>query len=193
MQSNLTNSITGILKDKKLWILLFILAVGAILRLWQIQNLFSLGGDYDQAVYSLDARLLAQGYLPYSDFVLVHPPFYIIVLAAVYKIFGFSFGAGQYLAVVLSLASVIVLYMTGKKFYASRSGTNRRFLLCRISGHGLFRQAGGSGIAGDFPDYAGDLFPRGFSRKRKTIQAFSCRSDYWDWPLLQNIHFYRPR
>jgi 4-amino-4-deoxy-L-arabinose transferase-like glycosyltransferase len=103
------------LADKKLWLLLLILAVGAYLRLGHIQTLFNVMGDYDQGVYSLDARLLTQGYLPYAGFVLVHPPLYILVLAAVYKVFGYSLFAGKYFSAALSLVSIIFIYLIGKR------------------------------------------------------------------------------
>ena len=103
------------LSNKTLWIFLVILAVGAYLRLGHIQTLFNVMGDYDQGVYSLDARLITQGYLPYSGFVLVHPPLYILALAAVYKVFGYSLFVGKYFSVALSLASIIFIYLIGKK------------------------------------------------------------------------------
>jgi 4-amino-4-deoxy-L-arabinose transferase-like glycosyltransferase len=77
-------------------------------------------GDYDQGAYSLYARLIAQGSLPYRDFIFVSPPFYVLVLSTIYRIFGYNFYYGQYLSVFLSLASIVLIYFTGRKI--SRPG-----------------------------------------------------------------------
>jgi len=72
-------------------------------------------GDYDQGSYSLYARLIVQGSVPYRDFVFVSPPFYVLVLSTIYRIFGYSFYYGQYLSVFLSLASIVLIYLIGLK------------------------------------------------------------------------------
>jgi len=103
------------LKDKKLWYLFLIIGVAAYFRLWHIQSLSNIMGDYDQGVYALFARFISQGQLPYRDFVLVAPPFYYLVLSSIYRIFGYSFYFGQYLSVCLSLASIVFIYLIGVK------------------------------------------------------------------------------
>jgi 4-amino-4-deoxy-L-arabinose transferase-like glycosyltransferase len=108
-------SIRAILKDRKTWILLAILGLGAYLRLWNIEHLFNAVHDYDEAVYTLGARFITEGFLPYRDFNLVHPPFYSLVLAAIFKIFGYSYFYAKYFSVFISLASVVLIYFTGKK------------------------------------------------------------------------------
>jgi len=110
------------LNNKELWVLLFILGLGAYFRFWNIQHLFNIIGDYDEGVYALGSRMMSQGYLPYRDFTLVHPPLYNLLLAAIYKIFGYSFFYGKYLSAVCSLASVILIYLTGKKIANSSIG-----------------------------------------------------------------------
>ena len=72
-------------------------------------------GDYDQGSYSLYARLIVQGSVPYRDFVFVSPPFYVLVLSTIYRIFGYNFYYGQYLSVFLSLASIVLIYLIGLK------------------------------------------------------------------------------
>ncbi|MBN2186887.1 MAG: glycosyltransferase family 39 protein [Dehalococcoidia bacterium] len=109
-------------RDREILILLGVLALGAYLRLWQIQHLFNAIHDYDEAVYALGARFITQGYLPYQDFMVVHPPLYHLVLASIYKVFGYSFFAGKYLSVALSLACIILIYLIGKKMYHPRAG-----------------------------------------------------------------------
>ncbi|MFC1875126.1 ArnT family glycosyltransferase [Chloroflexota bacterium] len=91
--------------------------IGAYLRLWHIDSLLHYYTEYDEGTLSLQARFIAEGFLPYQDFTLVHPPFYYLVLAALYKVFGYSLFYAKYLAVFLSLASIILIYLTGKKLH----------------------------------------------------------------------------
>jgi 4-amino-4-deoxy-L-arabinose transferase-like glycosyltransferase len=120
------SQLTSIGRDRKrlalLLTMLGILALGAYLRLWNICHLFNVVHDYDEGAWSLAARFISQGYLPYRDFVLVHPPFYEFVLAAVYKVFGYSFFYGRYLSIALSLACIILIYFIGRKMYHPVAG-----------------------------------------------------------------------
>ena len=111
-----------VITDRKVLALLGILVLGAYLRLWNIEHLFNILHDYDEGAYALGARFTSQGYLPYQDFLLVHPPLYNLVLALVYKIFGYSFFYGRYLSVALSLVCIILIYLVGKKMYHSGAG-----------------------------------------------------------------------
>ncbi|MFC2032045.1 ArnT family glycosyltransferase [Chloroflexota bacterium] len=109
-------------KDRKVMVLLGILAFGAYLRLWNIHHLFNVVHDYDEGAHALGARLIAQGYLPYQDFLLVHPPLHELVLGGIYKVFGYSFFSGRYLSIALSLACIIIIYLVGKKMYHTTAG-----------------------------------------------------------------------
>jgi len=55
---------------------------------------FNIIHDYDEGAYSLGARFMAEGYHPYTDFTLVHPPLYNLVLSGIYSIFGYDFMYG---------------------------------------------------------------------------------------------------
>jgi 4-amino-4-deoxy-L-arabinose transferase-like glycosyltransferase len=113
----ITRPLPAALKDKKLWALLVILGIGAYLRLWNLEHLFNAIHDYDEGVYTLGARFITEGQLPYRDFILAHPPLYSLILAAIYKIFGYNFFFAKYLSVALSLACIPLLYLVGKKMY----------------------------------------------------------------------------
>jgi 4-amino-4-deoxy-L-arabinose transferase-like glycosyltransferase len=110
------------LKDRNIQILLLILAVGAYLRLWHIHHLFKWIYDYDEGAYSIGGRLISQGYLPYQDFSLVHPPLYDLLLAGIYKVFGYNFFYGRYLSVVLFLVCVVLAYLIAKRLYNPTAG-----------------------------------------------------------------------
>jgi 4-amino-4-deoxy-L-arabinose transferase-like glycosyltransferase len=114
--------LTSTFKDRKIWILLLILAVGAYIRLWHIHHLFKWIYDYDEGAYSLGGRLISQGYLPYQDFPLVHPPLYDLLLAGIYKVFGYNFFHGRYLSVVLFLVCVVLVYLIVKRLYNPTAG-----------------------------------------------------------------------
>ena len=109
-------------RDPKILALLGIIALAAYLRLWNIAHLFNAIHDYDEGCLSLGARFITQGYLPYQDFTLVHPPLYDLVLAAFYKIFGYSFLSGRYLSVALSLICIVIIYLVGKKLSHPTAG-----------------------------------------------------------------------
>ncbi len=114
---NLKQKISKTFQDKRFWALIIILGIGAYLRLWHIDSLLNFFEEYDEATLSLQARFIAEGFLPYKDFTMVQPPFYYLVMAAVYKVFGYSLFYAKYLSVFLSLASIILIYLTGKKLY----------------------------------------------------------------------------
>src|SRR6476620_11445073 len=70
-----------------------VVVVGVALRTlvwWPSHNLFGVF-EYDDGVYYAAARLLLDGYLPYSDFSIVHPPGVSVVLLPA-AVFGNLFG-----------------------------------------------------------------------------------------------------
>ncbi len=110
------------LASKSLWALCAILAVSAYLRLWHIRHLFKWIYDYDEGAYSLGGRFISQGFLPYRDFPLVHPPLYDLLLAGIYKAFGYDFFYGRYLSVFFSLVCVALAYAVVKKLHSTAAG-----------------------------------------------------------------------
>jgi len=107
------------------------------LRLWHIKSLFYWILDYDEGAYSVGGRLISQGNVPYKDFVLVHPPLYDMVLAGIYRIFGYNFYYGRYFSVALSVLCVILVYLIARRL----SGKPAAFLagLLLIFMPGLFQ------------------------------------------------------
>ena len=118
----LKQKINVILRSKEFWVLIIILGVGAYLRLWHIGSLFNAMEEYDEATLTLQARSIASGFLPYKDFLMVHPPFYYLVLAGIFKVFGYSLFYARYFSVLLSLSSIILIYLAGKKLYHAGAG-----------------------------------------------------------------------
>ncbi len=110
-----THWLVQTLTDKKVIALFVILGVGLFFRLWNIDHLLNAVHDYDEGVYALDGLFMTQGHLPYRDFILVHPPLYALVLSAIFKVFGYNFFYAKYFSIFISLASVVLMYFTGKK------------------------------------------------------------------------------
>ncbi|NPA62367.1 MAG: glycosyltransferase family 39 protein [Methanococci archaeon] len=72
------------------------------------------GAFYDGACYYVDAKHVAEGLLPYKDFVLVHPLPYILYLAFLIKFFNLSFLDTIHLSYILGLIGLIYMYKIGK-------------------------------------------------------------------------------
>jgi len=117
-----SDKINAFVKAKSHIVLAVILAIGAYLRIWNISHLFNVVHDYDEGVYSLAARFMLQGFQPYKDFTLVHPPLFELALSAIYRIFGYNFMYGKYFSVFLALLSIVLIFIIGKKLYHQSAG-----------------------------------------------------------------------
>jgi hypothetical protein len=76
--------------------------------IWPVSN-------YDEMVYFSAASQLAQGYWPYRDFFLAHPPGVLLVLAPLMKIFGEAggsdaFAAARWFIVITGLVTVAATF-----------------------------------------------------------------------------------
>ena len=115
-------------------ILLAIIGFDVYIRLWDIGHLFKWIEDYDEGAYSLGGNFIAQGFLPYKDFILVHPPLYDLSLAAIYNIFGYNFYYGRIFSAILSVVCVILAYLIMKRLFNSISGIFAAALLVFFPG-----------------------------------------------------------
>jgi 4-amino-4-deoxy-L-arabinose transferase-like glycosyltransferase len=120
--SRIMPRLKSLLLDKYHLMLCGVLAVAAYLRLWNLTGLFNAVHDYDEGVYSLAGRFISQGFVPYRDFLLAHPPLHNLMLAAVYRIFGYNFFYGKILSVILSLAAVVLVYIIVKRLFNRQAG-----------------------------------------------------------------------
>lgn len=102
--------------------LVAVLAVAAYFRLWNVVHTFNLIHDFDEGAYAIGARAMLGGYLPYRDFILIHPPLYNILLAGAYQLLGYDFLLGRFLSIACSVGCVAVLYLLGRRLYDSRAG-----------------------------------------------------------------------
>lgn len=126
------------LKKTENLILLAIIGFDFYIRLWDAAHLFKWIYDYDEGAYSLGGRFISQGYMPYKDFTLVHPPLYDLSLALIYKIFGYDFIYGRYFSIFLSVVCVILAYLIIKKLYNSTAGLIAAAFMVVFPGFSLF-------------------------------------------------------
>jgi len=68
----------------------------------------------DENVYFYMGKLVAEGSIPYKDFFYAHPPLHLLLIAAVYKVFGFNFIALKSLAVLSTIITALFLFKTVK-------------------------------------------------------------------------------
>lgn len=161
-------------RDPKILTLLGIMALAAYLRLWNIDHLFNVLHDYDEGAYSLGARFITQGYLPYRDFILVHPPLYDLFLAGFYKVFGYSFLSGRYLSVALSLVCIVIIYLVGKRLSHPTGGLVAAALFAVSPDMVYFGRRPVQEILGIFLILLASYFALDFIQKGKRNRAFLC-------------------
>jgi hypothetical protein len=84
-----------------------IFAGGALLvaAFYLILKSFSLNAYAgDEHIYVYQAQLIADGFVPYGDFAMAHPPLQALLTAAIFKIAGYHFLLGRLLPVLITLA-----------------------------------------------------------------------------------------
>ena len=111
-------------------------AAGIVLRTlvwWPSHNLFGVL-EYDDGVYYATARLLLNGYLPYRDFTIVHPPGVSIALlpaAGLGHVFGDPFGmvAGRVQMQVIAALNIVLVYRLAGRLPGDPATRGRRALV----------------------------------------------------------------
>jgi hypothetical protein len=84
--------------------------------------------DYDEGVNVTGAQLLLQGFMPYRDFIFVHPPLGLMIFAGVLKIHFVPWGDAEafvitrYAAIAFGLITIIGVFAVGRVMGGSLSG-----------------------------------------------------------------------
>jgi len=84
--------------------------------------------DYDEAVWDTTAQLMLQGFMPYRDFFATLPPVAIYLLAGVLRLANVAWGsssgfmATRYASVMYGLATIVVVYLLGRKLAGRAAG-----------------------------------------------------------------------
>lgn len=113
-----------------------VIVVGVVLRTlvwWPPHNLSGVL-EYDDGVYYAAARLLLDGYLPYSDFTIVHPPAVSLVLLPA-AVLGYLFGdpvgmaAGRVEMQVIVALNILLVHRLAGRLPGDPATSNRRALV----------------------------------------------------------------
>jgi 4-amino-4-deoxy-L-arabinose transferase-like glycosyltransferase len=81
----------------------------------QLFNLKYVAAPYtDEGVYLYPAKLISQGYLPYRDFMLSHPPLTMFVIAIFFKLFGVDLFLLRALYVLFVQSAILPIYILVK-------------------------------------------------------------------------------
>lgn len=109
-----------LLRRRMAFPLLAILAVGAIVRLWQLN---SLGFNSDEAVYAGQAAAIAEDPILKEIFPIfrAHPLLFQYVLAILFK-FGVTDLGARIVSVCIGLATVYIVYRIGEVLYGRKAG-----------------------------------------------------------------------
>ena len=113
-----------------------VVVLGVTLRTlvwWPSHNLFGVL-EYDDGVYYATARLLLDGYLPYADFTIVHPPGVSLVLLPA-AVFGYLLGdpigmvAGRVEMQLVVALNLVLVYRLAALLPGDRVTRSRRALV----------------------------------------------------------------
>lgn len=116
------------------WLILAIsMAVGAFLRIWQIN---AMGYNTDEAVYAGQAAAMAgiEGLKEIFPIFRAHPLLFQFVLSLVYRV-EFSDLIGRLLAVSVGLGVIIITYQLGKTLYGPLAGALAAAILALMPYH----------------------------------------------------------
>lgn len=102
---------------------LFALGLLLVAAFYLVLKAFSMnayGGD--EHIYLYQAKLIAEGFAPYRDFSMAHPPVQALLTAAIFKIAGYHFALGRSLPVLVTLAGGLGLAWMARRELGSLAG-----------------------------------------------------------------------
>lgn len=93
----------------------YFISIFTIFIFFVILKMFSLNlYAGDEHIYIYQAKLVSEGFLPYRDFSLAHPPFHTIITAIIIKTIGYGFFSLRLLSVLWAIISGILLTVLTK-------------------------------------------------------------------------------
>lgn len=98
--------------ERILW-LAGICFVSVVFMTLKMFNMHAYAGD--EAIYISQGKLIAEGFAPYKDFSMAHPPLQAVVIAVLYKIFGYNFALFRLIPSFWTLLSGFCLAVIVKK------------------------------------------------------------------------------
>jgi len=102
-----------------------IFAAGALLvgAFYLVLKSFSLNAYAgDEHIYLYQAKLVADGFTPYRDFAMAHPPLQALLTAAIFEIAGYHFLLGRLLPVLITLAGGLAVAWMARRELGAIAG-----------------------------------------------------------------------
>jgi hypothetical protein len=115
-QRSETKIVPGHQKDTLAWLTGLIL-VALFFLVFKMYNIQPYSGD--ESIYIAQGKLIAQGYTPYADFAMAHPPLQGLLVAFLFKTIGYQFEFFRMIPIFWCLLGGIVLAFMVRREYGS--------------------------------------------------------------------------
>lgn len=114
----------AVARHQERWVVAGIMLLAAVLRLWQLDRVGLRG---DEAVYAGQAAVLAGDHSMDRYFILAsrgNSNFLLFqeIVSVVYRVFGVSDVAARVVSALLSIGTVLLVYLIGRQLYGRRAG-----------------------------------------------------------------------
>jgi hypothetical protein len=76
----------------------------------------------DEHIYLYQAKLIADGFVPYRDFAMAHPPLQALLAAAIFEVAGYQFLLARLLPVAITLAGGLAVGWTARRELGAIAG-----------------------------------------------------------------------
>jgi len=87
---------------------------------WPVYNKY--WAPYDEGIVAVAAQMILAGKIPYKDFfIIMYPPGQIYLLAALFKIFSAGLIAGRIYALLVSVASTMLVFFMSRRLTGNRA------------------------------------------------------------------------
>jgi len=120
-------------KSKYLFLLVFLTLLIFTTKLFFLHPTFS-----DENTYINMGKEVLNGKVPYKDFFFAHPPLQLYSLALIFKIFGSSFLAAKIFSLMVSFASVFLLFFITRELFNEKIALISSILLLFWPGFLIF-------------------------------------------------------
>jgi Dolichyl-phosphate-mannose-protein mannosyltransferase len=120
-------------RDRTVWALAALLALGAFLRVWQLGDV---GFNSDETVYVGQAAAIAHvpALEPYFPIFRAHPLLFQSILSAGFRL-GLDTGFERLISGIVGLVTIMLVYETGRLLYGRRAGLIAALLLALMPYH----------------------------------------------------------
>jgi len=82
----------------------------------------------DENIYINMAKAVSEGLSPYRDFFYAHPPFHLLILSSLFRVFGPSYTVVKIYQTVIAILIVIITYLVSKRIFKENFYVSLLFL-----------------------------------------------------------------